>query len=302
MKSHSSPSEPKIKKGILLAGGSGSRLFPLTTVTNKHLLPIFNKPMIYYPLTAIMLAGVRDILVISSPKDLPQFRSLLGSGAQWGIQFSYAEQEAPEGLAQAFLIGESFINGDPVCLNLGDHILYGDGLPERLQRAASQDRGATVFGHYTSKPESYGVVVLDEDGRPVKLVEKPSTPVSNIAVCGIYFYDSDIVDIAKQIRPSPRGELEITDVNRAYLERGDLTVDLLGRGYAWFDGGTPDLIMAASQYVQIVETAQDVRIASPEEVALRMGFIDDEQFESLVAPIATTPYGRYLMQVRRLGL
>jgi glucose-1-phosphate thymidylyltransferase len=286
-------------KGIILAGGSGTRLHPLTISVSKQLMPVYDKPMIYYPLSTLMLAGIRTILVITTPRDLDAFRELLGDGGQWGISLSYAVQPRPEGLAQAFLIGERFIGRDPVSLILGDNIYYGQGLSMILQRAAGVARGATVFGYYVRDPERYGVVSFDARGRVVDIEEKPAEPKSHYAVTGLYFYDNDVVSIAGAIEPSARGELEITDVNRVYLARGDLRVELLGRGNAWLDTGTHESLLAAAHFIQVVEQRQGLKIACPEEIAFRMRYIDDRQLAQLAAPLSKNGYGQYLLEVLR---
>ena len=284
-------------KGIILAGGSGTRLHPLTVSVSKQLMPVYDKPMIYYPVATLMLAAIRDILVITTPRDQEAYQSLLGDGARWGVNFQYAVQPSPDGLAQAFLIGERFIGRDPACLILGDNIYYGQGLSALLRRATARERGATVFGYYVRDPERYGVVSFDKGGRAVAIEEKPKAPKSNYAVTGLYFYDSDVANVAKHIRPSARGELEITDVNRVYLERGELNVELLGRGYAWLDTGTHESLLAAAHFVQVVEQRQGLKVACPEEVAWRMKFIDDDQLVQLAEPLAKSGYGQYLMDL-----
>ena len=284
-------------KVIILAGGSGTRLHPLTVSVSKQLMPVYDKPMIYYPVATLLLAAIRDILIITTPRDQQAYQTLLGDGSQWGVNFQYAVQPSPDGLAQAFLIGETFIGRDPACLILGDNIYYGQGLSALLRRAASRHQGATVFGYYVRDPERYGVVRFDANGRAVDIEEKPKAPKSNYAVTGLYFYDNDVVDIAKNIRPSPRGELEITDVNKVYLERGALNVEVLGRGYAWLDTGTHESLLAAAHFVQVVEQRQGLKVACPEEVAWRMGLIDDAQLTRLAGPLAKSGYGQYLLEL-----
>jgi glucose-1-phosphate thymidylyltransferase len=284
-------------KGIVLAGGSGSRLYPITTVVSKQLLPVFDKPMIYYPLSVLMFAGIRDILVITTPQDQPLFQRLLGDGSELGIAFSFAAQDRPRGLADAFIIGRNFIGSDRVALILGDNIFYGHGLTEQLLRAGARDSGATVFGYVVNAPQQYGVVELDHQGRALSIEEKPEKPKSNVAVTGLYFYDNDVVDIAAAIKPSGRGEIEITDVNRAYLERGDLFVEVLGRGFAWLDTGTHASLVEASHFVQILEQRQGLRIACLEEIALRLGYISLEHFHKLAQRNAKSSYGEYLLSV-----
>ncbi len=284
-------------KGIILAGGAGTRLHPATTAVSKQLLPVYDKPLIYYPLSTLLMAGIRDILVITTPWDRPSFENLLGDGAKFGVSLSYAAQPAPEGLAQAFLIGEAFIGDDAVCLVLGDNIFYGDGLQEALIRAGSAGSGATVFGYRVSDPERYGIVAFDGEGRAVDIEEKPSRPRSNYAVVGLYFYDNDVIRIARALRPSARGELEITDVNRAYLERGDLRVERLGRGNAWLDAGTHDSLLDAANFVATIEKRQGTKIACPEEIAWRMGYIDATALARQARGLEKSDYGQYLLSL-----
>ncbi len=286
-------------KGIILAGGSGTRLHPMTCVTSKQLLPVYDKPMIYYPLTTLMLADIRDILIISTPTDLPQFRRLLGDGGKWGLRLSYAEQAKPNGLAQAYVIGADFIGSDNSSLILGDNIFYGHGLPELMQRAVARPKGATVFAYQVEDPNRYGIVEFDAGDMAVSIEEKPAAPRSDWAVTGLYFYDAQVVQIAADLRPSRRGEFEITDVNRAYLDRGQLAVEKMGRGFAWLDTGTPDSLLEAAEFVRVLERRQGFRIASPEEVAFTRGWISASELEKLAAELDRSTYGAYLLKVLR---
>lgn len=284
-------------KGIILAGGSGTRLHPMTLVTSKQLMPVYDKPMIYYPLSTLMLAGIREILIISTPRDVPSFQALLGDGSQWGMEIQYAVQPSPDGLAQAYVIGADFVGDSPSALILGDNIFYGHGINDLFASAMARPDGATVFAYHVNDPERYGVVEFDERMRALSIEEKPQAPKSHWAVTGLYFYDSDVVEIAKDLEPSPRGELEITDVNRIYLERGKLSVEIMGRGYAWLDTGTPDSLIEAAEFVRVLEKRQDFKIACPEEVAYEKGFIDAVKLEELSAKLGKSSYGQYLREV-----
>lgn len=284
-------------KGIILAGGSGTRLYPLTRAASKQLMPVYDKPMIYYPLSTLMLAGIKDILIISTPEDTPRFQELLQDGSEFGLNLQYAVQPSPDGLAQAFIIGEDFIGDDSVALILGDNIYHGPGMSKLLQTAAAKEKGATVFGYQVPDPERFGVVEFDEDMNAVSIEEKPDVPKSDYAVTGLYFYDNDVVEIAKNIKPSPRGELEITDVNKAYLERGDLSVELMGRGFAWLDTGTHESLLEAAQYIETVQRMQNVMVANLEEIAWRMGYISEEAVRELAQPLKKNAYGKYLLKL-----
>lgn len=289
------------RKGIILAGGSGTRLHPATLAISKQLLPVYDKPMIYYPLSTLMLAGIRDILIISTPQDTPRFEQLLGDGSQWGLNLQYAVQPSPDGLAQAFLIGEQFLNGAPSALVLGDNIFYGHDFQKLLAEANAQTTGSTVFAYHVQDPERYGVAEFDAQGKVLSLEEKPAQPKSNYAVTGLYFYDSQVVDLAKTLKPSPRGELEITDLNKLYLQQGQLNVQLMGRGYAWLDTGTHDSLLEAGQFIATLEQRQGLKVACPEEIAFRAGWIDAAQLEKLAQPLLKNGYGKYLMQCLKGG-
>jgi glucose-1-phosphate thymidylyltransferase len=284
-------------KGIILAGGSGTRLFPITRVVSKQLLPVYNKPMIYYPLSVLMLAGLREILIISTPQDLPLFQDLLQDGSQWGLRFRYEEQPRPEGLAQAFIIGSEFVGDDRVCMILGDNIFYGHGLPEKLRNGVSRYTGATIFGYWVKDPERYGVITFDAQERISAIDEKPAQPTSNYAVTGLYFYDNRVLDIAANLKPSARGELEITDVNRAYLDMGELYVEKLGRGIAWLDTGTHKSLMQAATFIQVIEERQELMVSCVEEIAFRMGYINAAELEALARPLQKNGYGKYLLRL-----